>query len=233
MGFATVPQVALSAAALLNDQSQSLFTTALLLPYINHAYHDLLFAVDMAQLPLVKEVSSSFTVGIGETALTIVPDPPPNFPPARAIDEMIRPIKLEERALGSSENFVPMIESEWETNRTPIDRLVYWSWRQDVLRFPAATTAREVRVYYVKDLDVALTAADYIPVNRGDDFVAHRTAEYAAKYVLQDDARADKLKEDANDSLEKLIKTLVRSRQNMPVRRRPFGYKWRAIRRYW
>ncbi len=222
MATSTVAAVAASAAALLNDQAQSLFTTQLLLPYINHAYHDLLFAIDMVQVPIGKEMTNvALVVPAGNTVLTV--------PPA----DMIQPIKLEERSAGSSENFIPMHEMPWETNITPIDRMQFWAWRQDVIHFPGATTNREIRIYYWKDLDTTLDADDNILISRSDDFLAHKAAEYAAKYVMQDEDRAEQLKSDAKETLEAFIKSLVRKRQALPARRRPYGDRWRRLVRYW
>lgn len=222
MAFPTVAEVAAGAAALLNDSAQSMFTTDVMLPYIRHAYQDMLLEVDLKQLSLDDVISNAIVVTAGATTLG-----------ASLPVDMIAPTKLEERARGSTDPFVEMTQKEWTDDYVPSESLRYWSLRNNIINFPGATTDRDVKLYYDTDLDAALNAASVIPLERAEQYLSHRSGELAAKYVLQDEIRAGFLSDDAKEALSKLMGTLVRRRQSLPARRKPFGARWRQRSRYW
>lgn len=197
------------AAALLNDPTQKMYTDVILLPYVKRSFQDLQLQLHLEQVQVLNEISTVQEVNAGSTTLPSLPT------------DLIQPSKMEERLSGSTNSFSPMYEKQWEPNTTPGTSLVYWTWREQIINFIGATTKREVKLYYLKNLAAIVDANSVIPVSYCQPFMASRTAYYAAAFAGENPTKAKMLKDDADEAFEKLLTVEANRRQSMPVRRIP------------
>src|SRR5580698_1713884 len=110
--YNTAGQITAIIRSLLNDSAGNLFTDGLLMPYVNSAYRKLqralaaagqeTFLVDdvLLVVPAVAEVDPSAQVMINDATA------PPNQLPT----DLLVPLDLWERANGSSDDFVEMVD---------------------------------------------------------------------------------------------------------------------------
>ena len=216
MAVATATAVLLQSAGLLNDSAQTLFTNAVLLPYLKIAFDELQIAMENYQAPFEKKVATPVTIAAGATTMT-------------APTDMVRPMNLWERQQGSivPEDYVEMIETNWDPKVSPVRELNYWAWVGNAFVFPAATTDRQVLLEYVATLtDPAIPASDSVQLQRVHVFLQYRVAALAAEYIMQDDVRAASLNADAARSLDAILRAAVRSNQSKPAKRKPFRHSW-------
>lgn len=212
----TVADINDQAAALLNDAAQAKYSDAVLLPFDKKAFSELQHEMFISKLPTVKEVAAILVnVPAATTVLNGVAGFPTNF---------YLPVALSERAGGSATGteFDPMDELEWDPDIDLDTAFRYWVWREEELKVPGATSIRDVRLTYMKFLAQITAAGDTIPVAMADTFLAARVASLAARYIDQNDSRADTLALDAANSLEKLKTEWAHRKQSKPMRRRGF-----------
>jgi hypothetical protein len=204
--------------SLLNDPAATMFTDAMLLPFVNHAYQDLTLALENNDIPLLDEVSSAITVIAGATTLTAPVD-------------MLFPLKLQERIPGgSTTDWIDMERVRWESDYIPQSTLCFWSWRGITIFFPGATGTREVRIYYRKILAPPTTGSVILPMAVTQSYLEHHSAELVASRIMQDTNRATMEGNDAKEMLATLINILVKQQQKVPVRRRGFMTNFRTRR---
>ena len=198
----------------LNDTPQSLFSNTVLLPYLKRSFADLQLAMNKKNIPTLKEISVPITVApLGITLIL-----PSDF---------ILPVKLEERASGSSDFYTPMENKDYEANILQTDRLRYWTYREDQIKFPGATVSRQVLLYYMKGLTIPTNLNSPIGVVNVENYLSAQTAAYAAKFVMQSDSRAETLFSIAQNSLEDFMTVQLRSQQFQPSRQQRYLSKYR------
>lgn len=206
------------AAARLNDASQNTYTDEVLFPFLVMAYQELQAECDANDISMIKDILASTNVDEGETEL----EPP---------DDLVAPIALYERARGStSENdWAKMIQKEWEPNIERSSSLLYWTWREGVFKFVGATTDREVRIRYLRDLDALVDENSNIAnVANARLFLQYRTAAMAASDILKIEKITNRLEAQADKWLAKTLGVEVKNNQSFVTTRRPFGYSRRA-----
>ena len=149
--YNTAGQITQLIRSLLNDAAGNLFTDAVLIPYVNSAYRKLqralaaagqeTFLVDdvLLVVPAVTEVDPSAQVMINDATA------PPNQLPT----DLLVPLDLWERANGSSDDFVEMVDLSLRGGLPSMEQgptLQYWEWRQDGLCFCGATQDTQITV---------------------------------------------------------------------------------------
>lgn len=214
----TAGDICLGAAQMLNDATQTLFTFDELLPFLQDAVADAQDELELNQIPYTHEISALYTIPAGNQSITSPPS------------DISYPILINERQAGSSSLFTEMTEKTWEEDWPLTDALRYWVWREGGIRFPKASTNREIQVFYARGLSVPAASGDPIEPERLKKFLEHQTASIAAATVLQDYDRAKCLASEAKEALAKFIAINVRRLQNRPVRRRGFQYSLRRRR---
>ena len=203
------------AASLLNDVDQALFTDTKLLPFVKKAYSELGVELHNNGAPLLNEVSGVIDVPANSTDLGT--DQP---------DDIVIPVRLRERA--SSDNvFQDMIEQYWEPDDEPGPNLIYWSWREEEIKFLGATQDRQVIIYYRKAPTAVDGRSSSIGYANAINFLSPRTAALAARFIGNNPKRGDELDIDAGINLEKLISRTVKGTQSNTARRKSY---WRYLR---
>lgn len=195
----------------LNDSAGSLYTTAKLIPLGKRAYRDLQREMVKNGAKVFKEVSSGYIdVAAGATVLSA--------PPA----DLLRPIKLYERADGSSDTGSLMEEVGWDPNELQSSTLRKWVWREEAIRFLGATVVREVRVDYIKSLTDLVDQDSTLGFLHADAFMSPWIAAYVAQFMMNNPSRAEELRKIAYMGLETMLTLLVQEQQGVPIRRKGF-----------
>lgn len=205
-----------SARVYLNDTQKQIWTDAVLLPYLKEAHKDLLLVLWLNGIPVVKEKSASINVtAISGVTLTLPSD-------------ILEPIELKERAQGSSENWIPMTELDWEPNETQASTLRYWCWREEVINFIGATTNRSVLLRYWKSLATIVDASSALGFIMSEAFLGPQTAGYACGSVGNTTLAEELLWVQgqhvgiAGAKLDMILKANVKGQQSLPARRIPY-----------
>lgn len=218
----TLISIETEAQVLLNDSAGSLFTAAKLDPFIAIAWRELQTRLTACgRLPQVKAIAAPLTIPAG--TLTYNPTPA----------DMLEPVKMEERAVGSTEDFTPMIEKEWETDTAHKKSILeVWAWRLDRatgIQFRGATTDRSVRLYYTTITDIS---ANLISDLHTKTFLSARAAALASQFMGENSSRANALNEIAGLAIEDIVRIQVSHLQGLSFKRKPFNYKNSLRRRY-
>jgi hypothetical protein len=206
----TAGEVMLDSAGLLNDPSQTSYTNAVLLPFMKMAYREYAVEKHRSGDQLLKEISTALDV----PALAVVCSNQPS--------DLITPISLEERADGSTGLYNNMTKTSWEPDESQNTTLGVWNWREEQIKFRGATTAREVRIRYWKLLtDVTSTSSVIVGVNARVP-LQYKVAALAAGTIGGNDELATIMGNLSREWMNKIISVNVKSRQDLPVRRRRF-----------
>jgi hypothetical protein len=210
----TVTSINNEARALLNDQGINKYTDTILLPYDKKAYDELQHEMFISKLATLKEVAA---ILVNVPAVTTVLNGVAGFP-----TDLYVPVDLSERAGGSvvGTEFAPMEEREWDPDIDLDTAFRYWVWREEEIKVPGATSARDIRLTYMKFLTQIVDSTSTITVDGANTFLSARVASLAARYIDQNDSRADTLALDALNALEKLKIEWAHRKQSKPMRRR-------------
>ena len=232
----TVDDVINEAVILLNDPNKRLFTNDKLLPLIKKAYRELGVELHNNGAPLLREVSDIINVSANSTdfsykileedgtqrlGLDGLPEIGSNQP-----EDIVIPIRLKERGDGDG-NFSPMENRYWEPTDNPGASLRYWSWREEEIKFLGAITDRQVIIYYRKSLRALVELTDTVPYANAINFLSPRAAALAARFIGNNNTKADKLDIDAHINLGKLVSRTVKGSQSITSRRRSY---WQYLR---
>ena len=204
------------AKVLLNDPSGTIFQDTKIIPLLQKAYAELQTKMMLNGLPVLKEASATTTVNAGVTALGDGSGLPSDF---------IYPIELAERTSGSADRFEPMDEKAWEPDVEQSEKLIYWNWREEEIKFVGATANRDVRIRYMKGLTRITADTTPLYVNNCTTYLAARAAALAAFLHGGNPQRGAALADDATNALNDLLGILVKRQQGVPVRRRVNRYR--------
>jgi hypothetical protein len=209
----TVAAVTTEVQALLNDTGAILYSAERILPFVNKAYRECQDALNLHGLSNLKEESAAMTVLAGAIIVTSPPS------------DMLRPTEIAERTVGSTSPYTLMDERSWPPEEIQSERLNYWVWREEAIKFLGATTDRSIRIRYLKQLSALTGDSSILLITNSVTFLAARAAGLVARYVGENNSRADDLDQDAQDRLEALIRLNVRMNQATPTRRQRY---WRS-----
>lgn len=165
-----------TARTLLNDDSQTLWTDAVLMPKLAQAHRELQTNLRFHGSPVMKFDTFNSVNAVGSGATTIAS-------PAN----MVEPIKLWERASGGTYTaFIEMTEVDVLPVEGGAATLKYWQWSigsAEAINFIGANNNREIRILYWKSLTVPTTNTDLIGFINGELYLAPRVAALAAGSV--------------------------------------------------
>lgn len=210
----TALEVLNEALGLLNDPNGAAYPSVAMYPLINKAYRELQNKLTSYGIGTTKETSSIVNVVAGTVKLSDGAGLPP---------DLIQPFELSERVMGSGTEvpWAGMDQTDFDPiNLAPHTSLSFWSWREDEIKFSAATTNREVLIRYTKSLGGVTGAASPILVINSQQWLGQRTAIIAARAIGANPRRADELAGDIIEVWSDLIGPMVKRKQSIPVRRR-------------
>jgi len=229
--YNTAGQITAIIRSLLNDASGNLFTDGLLMPYVNSAYRKVqralaaagqeTFLVDdvLLVVPAVSAVDPSLQVVIDDSTA------PPNQLPT----DLLTPMEIWERANGSSNDFVRMVDVTSSGGLPAIGQgmtLGIWEWRQDGLYFLGATQDTQIRLRYQKSFPDFSDGSSVVLIRNAQEAIAYSGAAMAA--LARGSPLAVTWDKAAQNALEDLIVTTVRRDQRVARRRLPFSARNRG-----
>lgn len=200
-------------AALLNDADQNTYNDDVLFPFLVMAYQELQAECDANGISIIKDILASTDVDSGVVEL-------------EAPDDLIAPIALYERVQGSTseDDWKKMTQKEWEPNTPQSESLVYWIWREGQFKFVGATTDREVRIRYLRDLDALVDDNSNIArVANARLFLQFETAALCSGSILKIEKTTNRLEKKAEYYLALTLVVEVKNNQGFVTTRRPFG----------
>jgi len=217
------------AAVLMNDPAKTDYTYIILSPFLRMALDELIEnLVDGHNAPLVS-TSLVITVPAGSNAMYSVDSlNEPHYP-----SDLAEIQEISERLAGSRDPFIPMKRTEFLETKEAGDRLAYWTWQNQVVRFNpnGATTAREVQLNYLRTYssESANIPPESIvgPIN-SRSFLSYKTAAYAAQFIGENTERAQILDAKAELALERIESINNKGKQQIMTRHRPFRANWKA-----
>ena len=224
--YNTAGQITSLVRSLLNDAQGNLFTDAVLLPYANSAYRKV-------QRALGNTGAGGFLSDDTLLVVAAVPAPDASLqvsltdataPPNQLPTDLLVPMKLWERANGSSDDFAEMVDLTRHgglPSRTQDTVLSVWEWRADGIYFLGATRDTQIRLRYLKAYPDLTDATSPVLVRNSQEALAYATAALAG--WARGSPLAEKWDEAASDALEDLISQAVRREQQSSRRRRPFS----------
>jgi hypothetical protein len=202
--------------ALLNDPAGAIYPDAAMYPVMDLAYKELQTKLTRLGIPVTKEVSASYIVLAGTKSLVEGAGLPL---------DLISPVWMGERNVGSTLQYADMFERSWEPNINPSQSLVYWTWREDQIKFVGATTDRDILIRYKKSLGSIVNENSIIAILNCEGWLAHRTAMKAAATIGGNPTRAQQIGVDLGTIWDDFSGTLIHKDQSRPVRRRRTRYR--------
>jgi len=224
--YNTAGQITSLVRSLLNDSQGNLFTDAVLMSYVNAAYHKAqralanvgagAFVTDNVTfiVPAVTVPDASVQVCITDAT------PPPNQLPT----DLLAPVKLWERPSGSTQEFAEMVDLTLHGGLPSREQdmvLSVWEWRADGLYFLGATQDTEVRLRYLKMLPDLTDATSPVLIRNAQEALAYTGAAMAA--LARGSPLAAQWDAAASDALEDLVSGAARREQQSGRRRRPYS----------
>jgi hypothetical protein len=212
--YNTAGQITALVRSLLNDAAGNLFTDAVLLPYANSAYRKVQRALANVQsgtfltdnvllvVSAVAQVDASAQVSITDATA------PPNQLPT----DLLVPVKVWERASGTSNDFVEMIDltdHDGLPSEPQGQTLRYWEWRADGLYFLGATQDTQIRLRYQKSYPDLTDATSPVLIRNAQEAIAYAAAAMAG--AARGAPQAERWDVAAADALEDLIARAPRS----------------------
>ncbi len=217
----TVSDINALVQPLMNDAAGTVYTAAVILPFIKLANEDLQGELLDAQIPYLDEEASEQDIAVGALVLTTVPS------------DMVEPIEIHERISTSTliTDYVRMERKDPLPDEQQVERLHYWQWREQAVGFLGATTIRGIRLRYKKLISALTGDASTIAMQHSKVFFAYRTAAHLRAFIEENPEGAGVLYNLAEDARDKLIALAVKNNQALPIRRRTYSSRFREFRR--
>jgi len=212
--------------SLLNDAQGNLFTDAVLLPYLNSAYRKVQRALgNMGGGGFIQDDALLVVTAVSvpdaslQVCLSDATAPPNQLP-----TDLLVPLKLWERANGSTDDFAEMVDLTRHgglPSRVQDTTLSVWEWRADGLWFVGATQDTQIRVRYLKAYPDLVDATSPVLVRNAQEALAYATAGLAG--WARGSPLAEKWDDAAEDAIEDLVSAAVKREQQSARRRRPYS----------
>lgn len=212
--------------ALLNDQPGNVFSDQFILPFMQIAYRKInktLGNINSATyiqdgvlltVPAVAAIDPSAQVSI--TDATAAPNQLPT--------DLLVPIKVWERPLGSNDDFQEMTDLS-EMGGLPSQpqgsSLNFWEWRMDGIYFIGATVDTQIRIRYQSTPGDVTGPLASVLLRDGQNAMALLTAALAG--LTRGSPLSANYLEMGTDALEAMKDTAVQSMQSQTRRRKPYS----------
>ena len=213
-------------AALLNDVAQSIYTDVAVLPYLNIALNDLQEQLELNNVPITNEVSSTLALTSGDTVVSFTSSPalPSN---------LIEIQQLWERTSGvipwnpmTRKEFLPRSREDQQ-----ISQFLIWSWIDEEIRLIESTADIDLKIDYIKSIfatPILIGAiGTNLPIINVQQYLAYHTAALCARFIQENETRATSLESMAVNALDVELGIPTKGRQAITTRRRPFMGNYR------
>ena len=161
-----------TARTFLNDDEANVWTDAVLMPKLREAHRELQVKLWVVGSPIVRGESSRLTVTAGQTSLVSTPS------------DLLAPTSLIEATSPAGVDWEPMTEVSYIPKTVSVSgKLIYWAWREELIKFLGSSSDRSVIVYYRKAITIPTVVSDPIGILFGELYLGARIAAMAAGSV--------------------------------------------------
>lgn len=210
----TTGTVLTRAATHLNDPSQLVYTSSVLIPFLNSALWEVEEELAVYDVNPIKKDSATIDVAIAAATLAAFPA------------DYISPVNVYERNRDSSDSWrlVPMaVDINKDLITQPATEILEWAPRGSALIFNPPTTEREVLLEYWKGLTVVTGTGQTIDIEETKNWLALLTARNAAMDAGNSPTKAASYEGRIITSKDRVVRRLQKLTQTaMGVRRQPF-----------
>ena len=207
----TSGSVMLRAAAHLNDASQLVYTSDVLLPMFNMAIDELQEELAVYEIGEIRKTSIIILVPIGSKTL---PQLPADF---------MESISLIERRGSTQDAWSSVKEVVVIDPALTVEGILQWAERFKTIEINAPTSPREVMLEYVASMAVAQDEDSLLDIETSRRFLALLTARNAARDLGNSASKAATYEADIGRARDRLTRRLQKKSQHtMGVRRRPY-----------
>jgi hypothetical protein len=226
----TAGQVMDLAAADLNDPNKSIYTYAVMLPYLRMALQELREDFELNGISVVQDTSAVIPVDAGVTEIGFQP----NASNANTVlpADLVEPEQLWESNRGTDQ-YIPMRRKSFIPHNLQGVRTSYlgiWVWESNKIKLLGSNNDNDIKIDYTKQLfNNIVSEASPINVINASTFLHNRTAALCASLIGQNPTRSEELNIYAVNGLEKATGISIKGKQSIVTRRKPFrsGYKTR------
>lgn len=220
-----------TAASLMNDSAQSLYTNTACLPYFNLALDELQEIYELNGLPITNETSGVITVksGVGRIGFDTTPALP---------SDLIEIQQLWESTTGLNQ-WTPVDKREfiphYLENPTQISQFLIWALKQGSITLIPANADNDLKIDYTANIfntpilikDIAVN----LPFTNVKTYLEYKTAALCALFIAENEERAVALDSLTGTALSRALGIQVKGMQSVVTRRRPFrhAYKHRGV----
>lgn len=208
----------------MNDSARSLYTYAVMVPYLNMALTELQTVMQENNISYENALSAVLAITAG--VVDIGGSTGPALP-----SDLIVPQQLWERTTGTNNDFDPMEEREFLPKKdvTAIDTLGVWAWQKQIIRLTGCNTNTDVQIdYLAANLATVVDENSTINLFNSEMVLAYRTAGLMASFIGENKSRADDLNSFAAMELDKFVSINTKERQAIHTRRQPFRARWKT-----
>lgn len=203
-------------ASLLNDASKTLYSYTVQLPLLQSAYDKLQLALLKNGVNVLKEISAVIDVNADAETITSPSD-------------LVSVISVEERERDTTDLWNPVEEvDEIPDLVEQSDQILYWTFQEETIKINAPDTNREVKLKYWKTPTSITSQSSSISILNSTEYLANKTAALCAKFIGENPTRASELDVEAAIALDDLLSIEAKSKQGLPVRPKPYGFKDRV-----
>jgi hypothetical protein len=205
------------AAVYLNDPTRSVYTYAVLIPYLNGALQTLQEYFELHGIATTQKTSALINVTAGTTKIgyATVPALP---------SDLITPVQVWEKREGT-DGYVPIAKRSFlPHNLEGIDTSYFgiYTWNGQELEFLPSTVDIDIKIDYIKELFAQIVAsADIITLVNARTYLEFKTAAGAARYIMENKSRADDLDIEAELAKDVAAGINIKGKQSIVTRRRP------------
>lgn len=215
-------------ASLMNDTARTVYSYTAQLPYLNMAIDELMEQLEEANASPSNQTAALITLPVGSYRIgSIDSGITPTYP-----SDLIEIQEIGERTYGTTDTFIQMSRREFLARKeTATTTLGEWIWEDQIIKFYSvgATSIRELELKYVREpFALATDENSIIGAISARPYLAKKTASYCAFYIGENETRAQKLDDDAQESIERLLGINSKGRQEMVTRRRPFRASYKS-----
>lgn len=214
-------------ANLMNDSSQSLYTNATVLPFLNMSLDELQEIYELNEIPITNNTSAAITVkaGIDRIGFDTVPALP---------SDLIEISQLWESTAGLNQ-WTPMLKKEFLPNYlkdgTTISMFLIWDLEHGRIKLIPSNADNDLKIDYIgslfntpiliKDINVNL------PFTNVKTYLEYKTAALCAMFIAENESRAIALDSLAGTALSRSIGIPIKGMQSVTTRRRPFRHSFK------
>lgn len=220
-----------TAAALMNDRIQTLYTNTECLPYLNLALDELQEIFELNDIPITNE--TSVTIPIKSGIFRIGHDTVPALP-----SDLIEIKQLFESPSGQ-EQWTPMTKFEFLPhtleNGQLISQFLLWAWDKGRIRLIPANANNDIKMDYTASMfNTPILIANInvnLPFTNIGTYLDYKTAALCAMFIAENETRALALDSLAGTALNRALGIPVKGMQQIVTRRRPFraSFKQRRV----